>query len=69
MQEALAALKKLYREFGIAFAYGEIAADPKDHAALVQIIASFGPMPCQIMPVTPESMAKMIEDAIAGNLN
>ena len=69
LQEALAALKTLYREFGIAFAYGELAADPKDHAKLVEIIASFGPMPCQIMPVTPESMAKMIEDAIAGDLS
>ena len=69
LQEALAALRALYQEFGIAFTYGEIAADPHDRAKLVEIIASFGPMPCQIMPVTPESMADMIEDAIAGNLN
>ena len=30
---------------------------------------TFGSMPCQIMPDTPESMAVMIEDAISGNLN
>ena len=69
LQEALAALKAIYQEFGIAFTYGELAADPKDHAKLLEIIGSFGSMPCQIMPVTPESMAAMIEDAIAGNLN
>ena len=66
LQEALAALKKLYQEFGIAFRYGELATDPQDHGRLVEIIDSFGPMPCQIMPLTTERMAKMIEDAIAG---
>ena len=69
LQEALAALKALYQEFGIAFTYGELAADPHDHEKLLGIIGSFGSMPCQIMPVTPESMAKMIEDAIVGNLD
>ena len=68
LQEALAALKALYQEFGIAFTYGELASDPQNHAKLVGIIASFGPMPCRIMPLTTEVMAKMIEDAIAGNL-
>ncbi len=69
LQEALAALKRLYQEFAIAFSYGGLAKDPKDHAKLLEIISSFGPMPCQIMPVTSESMADMIEDAIAENLN
>ena len=69
LQEALAALKKLYQEFGIAFAYGELAPDPQDHARLAEIIDSFGPMPCRIMPLTAERMAKMIEDSIAGNLD
>ena len=69
LQEALNALKALYREFGIAFAYGELAEDPRDHARLVEIIESFGPMPCRMMELTTESMAKMIEDAIGGNLN
>ena len=69
LQTALAALRQLYREFGIAFAYGELVADPQDPAKLEQIISSFGPMPCRIMPVTTESMAAMIEDAIAGRLD
>ena len=69
LQEALAALKAVYQEFGIAFTYGELAADPHDHAKLLEIIGSFGEMPCQIMTVTPESMARMIEDAITGSLN
>lgn len=69
LQEALAALKKLYQEFGIAFTYGELASDPHDRARLEQIIASFGPMPCKILPMTTERMADMIEDAIAGNLD
>lgn len=68
LQEALNALKGLYQEFGIAFSYGEIAEDPKDHARLVEMIASFGPMPCHIMPAAPEILADMIEDAIAGDL-
>lgn len=68
LQEALNALKALYQEFGIAFSYGEIAEDPKDHERLVEMIASFGPMPCHIMPATPETLADMIEDAIAGDL-
>ena len=66
LQEALAALKGLYREFGIAFAYGELAADPQNRAKLIEMIDSFGPMPCRMMPLTTERMAKMIEDAIAG---
>lgn len=69
LQEALAALKKLYQEFGIAFRYGELATDPQDHGRLVEIIDSFGPMPCRIMLLTTERMAKMIEDAIAGQLD
>lgn len=69
LQKALAALKALYREFGIAFTYGERASERQDHAKLVEIIGSFGPMPCRIMPLTTEAMAKMIEDAIIGNLN
>ena len=67
LQEALAALETLYREFGIAFTYGELADDPHDHARLVEMIASFGPIPCHIMLVTAESLADMIEDAITGN--
>ena len=69
LQKALAALQKLYQEFGIAFRYGELAADPQDHGRLVEIIDSFSPMPCHIMPLTTERMAKMIEDAIAGQLD
>ena len=69
LQKALAALKALYREFGIAFTYGELVSDPQDHGKLVKIIGSFGPMPCRMMSLTTEVMAKMIEDAIAGNLN
>lgn len=69
LQKALAALKKLYQEFGIAFTYGELAPDPQEHGKLAEIIASFGPMPCQIMPLTTERMAKMIEDAIVGRVN
>lgn len=69
LQKAQAALKALYQEFGVAFTYGELAADPKDHGELASIIDSFGPMPCRIMPLTTESMAKMIEDAIAGRLD
>ena len=69
LQEALAALKKLYREFGIAFTYGELVPDPQEHGKLAEIIDSFGPMPCRIMPLTTERMAKMIEDAIAGRLD
>ncbi len=67
LQEALAELERLYREFGIAFTYGEQAADPQEPAKLEQIIASFGPMPCQILPLTTETMAGMIQDAISGS--
>lgn len=69
LQEAFQALKKLYREFGISFTYGDLAKDPKDHQKLVDIIDSFGPMPCHIMPVTTAKLAHIIEDAIIGNLN
>lgn len=69
LQEALQALKKLYEEFKIAFTYGEMVKDPKDHEKLVEIISSFGDMPCHIMPVNAEILAQMIEDAIVGNLN
>ena len=69
LQKALAALKQLYQEFGIAFTYGELTADPQDHKGLVDIIDSFGPMPCQIMPLTMEKMAGMIQDAITGCLD
>lgn len=69
LQEALVALKTLYQEFGIAFSYGELTDDPRDHKKLVEIIDSFGPMPCRILPLTTERTAKMIEDAIAGNLD
>ncbi len=58
LQNALAALKELYLEFGIAFSYGEIAEDPKDHSRLIEIIDSFGPMPCRIMPLSTEKIAK-----------
>ena len=68
LQEALTALQKLYQAFGITFTYGELAADPHEHEKLVETIASFGPMPCYIMPVTAESLADIIEDAIHGNL-
>lgn len=69
LQEALQALRKLYQEFGIAFTYGELAEDPKDHQKLTEIIDSFGPMPCHIMPITTEKLAGMIEDAIVGHLD
>ncbi len=69
LQKALAALKQLYQAFGIAFTYGELAPDPQEHKRLVNIIDSFGPMPCQIIPLTTERMAKMIEDAITGRLD
>lgn len=69
LQTALQSLKKLYQEFGIAFTYGELAEDPKDHQKLTEIIDSFGPMPCHIMPVNTEKLANMIEDAIVGCLD
>ena len=69
LQEALQTLKALYQEFGIAFTYNEIASDPQNHQHLVDLIDSFGPMPCHIMSVTTEKLANMIEDAIVGNLN
>lgn len=69
LQKALAALKQLYQAFGITFTYGELAPDPQEHKRLVNIIDSFGPMPCQIIPLTTERMAKMIEDAITGRLD
>lgn len=69
LQDALAALKKLYQEFGIPFSYGEIRENPNKHGKLVEMIASFGPMPCRIMLVTAETLADIIEDAIEGNLN
>lgn len=68
LQEALAALSKLYEEFHIAFSYGAIAEDPKDHQQLVNIIDSFGPMNSLFMPVPTEKLAQIIEDAIKGNL-
>ena len=68
LENALTALQALYQEFKIAFSYGELAKDPDDHKRLVEIIDSFGPMPCQIMPVDSEILANIIEDAIKGNL-
>lgn len=68
LENALTALQALYQEFKIAFSYGELVKDPDDHKRLVEIIDSFGPMPCQIMPVDSESLANIIEDAIKGNL-
>lgn len=67
LQEALAALKKRYQEFGVAFTYGEQAKDPQDHEKLVEIIDAFGPMPCRMIFLTTQRMARMIEDAIAGD--
>ena len=69
LQEALAALKELYQEFGIAFSYGELTDNPHDHARLAEIIDSFGPMPCHTLPLTTERMAEMIEDAISEELD
>ena len=69
LQEALTALKKLYREFDTAFTYGELVPDPQDHGKLAAIIDSFGPIPCHIISLTTERMAKMIEDAISGRLD
>lgn len=69
LSEALQALRKLYQEFGIAFTYGEIAKDPKEHERLVELIDSFGTMPCNIMPVNSEKLAEIIEDAIAGKVD
>lgn len=68
LENALTALQALYQEFKIAFSYGELVKDPDDHKRLVEIIDSFGPMPCQIMPVDSESLANIIENAIKGNL-
>ena len=68
LQEVLRALKAIYQKFGTAFTYGELAEDPKDHKKLVEIIDSFGPMTCNIMPVPTEKLAQIIEDAITGNL-
>ncbi len=68
LQEALCALRALYQEFGIAFTYGELASNPQDHQRLVDMVASFGPMPCRIMPVDAEVLAGIIEDAISGEL-
>lgn len=68
LQEALSSLKNLYQEFGIAFTYGELTKNPKDHKKLVDIIDSFGPMPCHIMPVGTQKLANIIEDAISGTL-
>ena len=67
--EAMEALRGLYQEFGVAFSYGELAEDPKDHDKLTKIIASFGPMPCRIMPLTTEKIAGIIEDAIVGRIS
>ena len=69
LQEALAALKSMYQEFGIAFTYGELAQDPKDHDRLVKLIESFGEMPCHIMEVDANKLAGIIEDAITGRLD
>lgn len=69
LSEALQVLRKLYQEFGIAFTYGEIAKNPKEHERLVEFIDSFGPMPCNIMPVNSEKLAEIIEDAIAGKVD
>ena len=69
LQEALSALRALYREFGVAFTYGELAKDPMDPARLREIISAFGPLPCRIMPVTTETLAGILEDAIAGSLS
>ena len=69
LQEALSALRALYREFGVAFTYGELAKDPRDPARLREIISAFGPLPCRIMPVTTETLAGILEDAIAGSLS
>ena len=68
LQEALATVFALYREFGIPTCWKELAQDPKDHQKLVEIIDSFGPMPCKIMPATTEKLAEIIEDAIVGNV-
>ena len=46
-----------------------MAADPQDYGRLAEIIDSFGPMHCHIMPLTAECMAKMIEDAVASRLD
>lgn len=69
LRKALTALKALYQEFGIAFTYGELAADPQDRQRLAEMIDSFGPMPCRMLPLTMERMAKLIEDAMAENLD
>ena len=68
LQEALASLLNLYREFGIATCYQEIKEAPEDHEKLVVIIDSFGPMTSQFMPVPTEKLAEIIEDAIVGNV-
>lgn len=61
--------RKLYQEFGIAFTYGELAVDPREPAKLTEIIDSYGSVPFRILPLTTRVMAKMIEDAIVGNLD
>lgn len=69
LQEALAALSKLYEEFHIALSYGDIVKNPEDHQQLVDIIDSFGPMNSLFMPVPSEKLAQIIEDTIKGNLH
>lgn len=46
-----------------------VAVSAYQHEKLVEMIDSFGPMPCKIMSVTAEKLAGMIEDAIAGRLD
>ena len=68
LQEALHALFELYREFGIATRYDELAANPNNREELLSIIQFFGPMPSQYIDATSETLANIIEDAITGNL-
>lgn len=68
LQEALQALFELYREFGIATRYDELADNPNNREELLSIIQSFGPMPSQYIDATSETLANIIEDAITGNL-
>ena len=69
LQKALSALFALYKEFGIATSYGELAKNPENREELLEIIRSFGPMTSHFMTITDELLADIIEDAIIGNVN
>lgn len=68
LQKGLSALFTLYKEFGIAVTYGELAKNPHNRKELLNIIQSFGPMTSPFMEITDDLLADIIEDAIEGNV-